>query len=222
MVSSTNYRWHAMVILAHSRTSFPIRSSPCILSDRCHGLPKLIPAISHTRILVHRWPQDTTTKIIPCIEDFLLFVCSFLSNNAWNELSAYLFRNNQILYWRLKKMSFLSVDHQSPRARAILTHLKVLGLLPTTFFFLTRTMSLKLRPTLEEVQQIVAGGQGNTIPIYAEFEADYLTPVSAYLKVADRCDYSFLFESVAGGENIGRYSFIGAGKKLSETCSVGP
>ncbi|KAL1932783.1 hypothetical protein VTP01DRAFT_8461 [Rhizomucor pusillus] len=71
-------------------------------------------------------------------------------------------------------------------------------------------MSLKLRPTLEEVQQIVAGGQGNTIPIYAEFEADYLTPVSAYLKVADRCDYSFLFESVAGGENIGRYSFIGA------------
>ncbi|KAF7723642.1 hypothetical protein EC973_001784 [Apophysomyces ossiformis] len=71
-------------------------------------------------------------------------------------------------------------------------------------------MTLKLKPTLEEVQAIVASGQGNTIPIYAEVEADYLTPVSAYLKVADKCDYSFLFESVAGGENIGRYSFIGA------------
>lgn len=73
-------------------------------------------------------------------------------------------------------------------------------------------MSLKLKPTLEEVQEIVASGKGNTIPIYAELEADLLTPVSAYLKVADRCDYSFLFESVEGGENISRYSFIGSGK----------
>ncbi|KAI7886056.1 anthranilate synthase component I [Lichtheimia hyalospora FSU 10163] len=71
-------------------------------------------------------------------------------------------------------------------------------------------MSLTLKPTLEEVQELVQSGKGNTIPIYAEFEADLLTPVSAYLKVADRCDYSFLLESVAGGENIGRYSFIGA------------
>lgn len=73
-------------------------------------------------------------------------------------------------------------------------------------------MSLKLKPTLEEVQAIVSAGKGNTIPIYAELEADFLTPVSAYLKVADRCDYSFLFESVEGGENISRYSFIGSGK----------
>ncbi|CAO0793478.1 unnamed protein product [Mucor circinelloides] len=71
-------------------------------------------------------------------------------------------------------------------------------------------MTLKLKPTLEEVQAIVSSGQGNTIPIYAELEADFLTPVSAYLKVADRCDYSFLFESVEGGENISRYSFIGS------------
>lgn len=74
-------------------------------------------------------------------------------------------------------------------------------------------MSLTLKPTLEEVQELVQSGKGNTIPIYAEFEADLLTPVSAYLKVADRCDYSFLLESVAGGENIGRYSFIGAGRQ---------
>lgn len=38
-------------------------------------------------------------------------------------------------------------------------------------------MSLKLKPTLEEVQSIVASNQGNTIPIYAELEADFLTPV---------------------------------------------
>ncbi|KAL0090487.1 anthranilate synthase component I [Phycomyces blakesleeanus] len=71
-------------------------------------------------------------------------------------------------------------------------------------------MAFTLKPTLEEVQAIIASGQGNTIPIYAELEADFLTPVSAYLKVADKCEYSFLLESVEGGENIGRYSFIGA------------
>lgn len=53
---------------------------------------------------------------------------------------------------------------------------------------------------------------GNTIPIFAEIQADMLTPVMAYLRVSDKCDYSFLLESIAGGEKIGRYSFIGSGK----------
>ncbi|MFB3097982.1 MAG: anthranilate synthase component I, partial [Dehalococcoidia bacterium] len=51
-------------------------------------------------------------------------------------------------------------------------------------------------------------GQGNLIPVYRSINADLETPVSAYLKVARR-PYSFLLESVAGGERIGRYSFIG-------------
>lgn len=78
-------------------------------------------------------------------------------------------------------------------------------------------MTLKLKPTLEQVQELVANDAGNTIPIYAELEADLLTPVSAYLKVADRCDYSFLFESVEGGENISRYSFIGSGIECTQS-----
>jgi hypothetical protein len=72
-------------------------------------------------------------------------------------------------------------------------------------------MHMKLKPSLEEVQEFVSSGAGNTIPIYAELHADMLTPVSAYLKVSDRSKYSFLLESVAGGETIGRYSFIGSG-----------
>ncbi|CAO3589116.1 unnamed protein product [Absidia cylindrospora] len=79
-------------------------------------------------------------------------------------------------------------------------------------------MPIKLQPSLEQVKTMVAENQGNTIPIYAELDADFLTPVSAYLKVADCCDYSFLFESVAGGETIGRYSFIGAGKFSYRPC----
>ena len=61
-------------------------------------------------------------------------------------------------------------------------------------------------PTLEEVE--AQADQGNLIPVYRSINADLETPVSAYLKVA-RPPYSFLLESVAGGERIGRYSFIG-------------
>ena len=38
-----------------------------------------------------------------------------------------------------------------------------------------------------------------------------LTPVSAYLKISNGKDYSFMLESIEGGEQISRYSFIGAG-----------
>ena len=62
-------------------------------------------------------------------------------------------------------------------------------------------------PTLNQVKKLA--GQGNLIPIYREINADLETPVSAYLKIA-RSPYSFLLESVEGGEHIARYSCIGA------------
>ena len=61
-------------------------------------------------------------------------------------------------------------------------------------------------PTLEEVKQYKK--RGNMIPIYREIVADLETPVSAFLKV-NRGGYSFLLESVEGGEQLARYSFIG-------------
>ena len=61
-------------------------------------------------------------------------------------------------------------------------------------------------PSLEEVKGLV--GQGNLIPLYREINADLETPVSAYLKIA-QAPYSFLLESVEGGERLARYSFIG-------------
>lgn len=62
------------------------------------------------------------------------------------------------------------------------------------------------RPSLEEVEAMA--GDGNLVPVYRSINADLETPVSAYLKVAQP-PYSYLLESVAGGERIGRYSFIG-------------
>jgi anthranilate synthase component 1 len=61
-------------------------------------------------------------------------------------------------------------------------------------------------PSLNEVKALA--GQGNLAPVYRSINADLETPVSAYLKVA-RPPFSFLLESVAGGERLGRYSFIG-------------
>lgn len=52
--------------------------------------------------------------------------------------------------------------------------------------------------------------QGNLIPVYDTVSADLLTPVSAWLKVAARAKYSFLLESVEGGEKIARYTFLGS------------
>ncbi|MAG94587.1 MAG: anthranilate synthase component I [Planctomycetaceae bacterium] len=47
------------------------------------------------------------------------------------------------------------------------------------------------------------------VPVYRQLVGDTLTPVSAYRKL--ECgEYSFLFESVVGGERIGRYSFLGS------------
>lgn len=51
--------------------------------------------------------------------------------------------------------------------------------------------------------------QGNFIPVYQEWIADLETPVSAWYKVCSGKSYSFLLESVEGGEKIGRYSFLG-------------
>ena len=71
--------------------------------------------------------------------------------------------------------------------------------------YLAATMAERYSPSLDEVREL--SRQGNVIPIYREILADLETPVSAYLKVA-RGPYSFLLESIEGGERLARYSFI--------------
>ena len=51
--------------------------------------------------------------------------------------------------------------------------------------------------------------RGTFVPVCKELVADLLTPVSAFLKIAEHADYAFLLESVEGGERVGRYSFLG-------------
>ena len=61
-------------------------------------------------------------------------------------------------------------------------------------------------PTLEEFRKLAA--QGNLVPVTRRLLADIETPLSAYRKIRGPGE-SFLFESVEGGEHLGRYSFVG-------------
>ena len=68
-----------------------------------------------------------------------------------------------------------------------------------------------LHPSLEEFKQ--RAKKGNLIPVYREILADMETPVSAFRKIDDG-KYSFLLESVEGGEKWARFSFLGSGPSV--------
>ncbi|MES1254122.1 MAG: anthranilate synthase component I [Acidobacteriota bacterium] len=61
--------------------------------------------------------------------------------------------------------------------------------------------------SFEEFTELAA--RGTFVPVCKEIVADLLTPVSAFLSIAEHADYAFLLESVEGGEHVGRYSFLG-------------
>src|SRR5437773_12052893 len=61
-------------------------------------------------------------------------------------------------------------------------------------------------PTLEEFRKLAT--QGNLIPVTRRLLADFETPLSAYRKIRGEGE-PFRFESVEGGEHLGRYSFVG-------------
>src|SRR5213082_4197096 len=74
---------------------------------------------------------------------------------------------------------------------------------------LTRLCSIRAAmyfPTRDEFLKLAA--QGNLIPVTRRLLADFETPLSAYRKIRGQGE-SFLFESVEGGEHLGRYSFVG-------------
>ena len=67
---------------------------------------------------------------------------------------------------------------------------------------------IRYRPHLDEFVELAR--QHSLVPIYRQLIGDTLTPVSAFCKIQEG-DWAFLFESVIGGERLGRYSFVGAG-----------
>jgi anthranilate synthase component I len=74
-------------------------------------------------------------------------------------------------------------------------------------------------PTLEEFLKLAS--RGNLVPVTRRLLADIETPLSAYRKIRGPGE-SFLFESVEGGEHLGRYSFVGCNPRavIRQTAST--
>jgi anthranilate synthase component 1 len=80
-----------------------------------------------------------------------------------------------------------------------------------------------IRPDFKEFSRLAS--EGNLVPVYATVTADLLTPVSAYWKLARDARFSFLLESVEGGEQIARYTFLGCDpvevfRSRGRSCSI--
>lgn len=65
---------------------------------------------------------------------------------------------------------------------------------------------MPVKPSLEEFQNL--SKLGNVVPVYAQLAADFETPLSAFMKIAQR-DGAFLFESAESTDASGRYSIMG-------------
>lgn len=70
---------------------------------------------------------------------------------------------------------------------------------------------MRHRPSFAEFAELARGA--SLVPVYRQLLSDTLTPVMAFCKIQEG-EWSFLFESVVGGEKVGRYSFLGSGPFL--------
>jgi anthranilate synthase component 1 len=73
-------------------------------------------------------------------------------------------------------------------------------------------------PKKEEFVELAK--KGNLIPVYRDILTDFETPLSAFTKI-DKSDYSFLLESVEGGERLARYSILGSDPSLIFSSKLG-
>src|SRR5687768_9794566 len=76
---------------------------------------------------------------------------------------------------------------------------------------------MNVHPTREAFLRLAE--QGNVVPVYTDLMADFETPVSAYAKLKE-AGPSYLLESVEGGENLSRYSFIGCRPRKIFICGA--
>src|ERR1043166_8024079 len=65
-----------------------------------------------------------------------------------------------------------------------------------------------LQPDFKESSRL--SREATLVPVVKSVSADLLTPVSAFLAIAQDESHAFLLESIERGEQIGRYTFLGA------------
>jgi len=76
-----------------------------------------------------------------------------------------------------------------------------------------------LRPEFKEFSRLAR--EATLIPVVKSVSADLLTPVSAFLAIAEKESHAFLLESIERGERIGRFTFLGARPYMRVTAQRG-
>lgn len=80
---------------------------------------------------------------------------------------------------------------------------------------------MKIRPTLEEVKQIMAEGDYGVIPVSAEIYSDSTTPIEVLRRLKVVSKHVYLLESAEADKKWGRYSFLGYDPVMSISCYDG-
>jgi len=76
-----------------------------------------------------------------------------------------------------------------------------------------------LQPDFKEFSRLARGA--TLVPVVKSVSADLLTPVSAFLAITEKQSHAFLLESIERGEQIGRYTFLGAAPYMRVTAHKG-
>jgi anthranilate synthase component I len=76
-----------------------------------------------------------------------------------------------------------------------------------------------LQPDFKEFSRLAR--EATLVPIVKSVSADLLTPVSAFLAIAEKQSHAFLLESIERGEQIGRYTFLGTAPYMRVTAHKG-
>jgi anthranilate synthase component 1 len=80
-------------------------------------------------------------------------------------------------------------------------------------------MPTMLQPDFKEFSRLAR--EATLVPVVKSVSADLLTPVSAFLAIAENQSHAFLLESIERGEQIGRYTFLGAAPYMRVTAHKG-
>lgn len=70
---------------------------------------------------------------------------------------------------------------------------------------------LPVKPSLDDLRDLAS--RGNVVPVYAQFAADFETPLSAYMKISDGKN-AFLLESAESTDSSGRWSIVGSSPRI--------
>jgi anthranilate synthase component 1 len=80
-------------------------------------------------------------------------------------------------------------------------------------------MPTMVQPDFKEFSRLAR--ETTLVPVVKSVSADLLTPVSAFLAIAEKQSHAFLLESIERGEQIGRYTFLGAAPYMRVTAHKG-